>query len=254
MTKAISVEVDRFRDRPIEGDYPILIVDALYEKVRVDGRVVNEAIMVVCGVNCDGNREVLAVEAMPEESKETYLWLFRKLQNRGLKSPKLVISDAHKGLTTAITEGLLGASWQRCKVHFMRNILAHVSKKNKADFANELKSIWLSVDAEEARLKARKLMDKHQKSSPAAIKCLKDGLEDSLTFYAFPEVDHRKISSTNMLERLNREIRRRTRVVTIFPNIDAYLRLMTTFILDYTECWKTGKAYIQMEAIQTLLK
>lgn len=249
MNKGLSDEVERFRNRPIEREYPILIVDALYEKVRENGHVQSMAIMVICGVNLDGYRELLAVEPMPEESKETYCWLFKKLESRGLKAPKLIISDAHKGLTAAITECLIGSSWQRCKVHFMRNILAHVSRKDRAAFAAELKEIWLAKDITQARERARYIINKYQLKHPKAIDCLKEGLEDSLTYYAFGEVDHRKLSSSNMIERLNREIRRRSRVVSVFPSQDAYLRLITSFLIDYTKDWdKKGRAYISLDS------
>ena len=236
-------------------EYPILVVDALYEKVRENGRIMSMAVIVVCGVNLDGFREILAVEPMPEESKETYSWIFKGLQSRGLRSPSLIISDAHSGLRAAITECLVGTSWQRCKVHFMRNILAHVTKKDKASFAAELKEIWLAKDAEDARARAKGFVNKYQKKYPDAVNCLMDGLEDSLTFYAFGEIDHRKISSSNMIERLNREIRRRTRVVSSFPSKASYLRLITAYLMDYTEDWdKKGRAYIAPESMQRTVK
>ena len=119
------------------------------------------------------------------------MWLFKKMQARGLKAPKLMISDAHKGLTSAITECFVGTSWQRCKVHFLRNIMAYVTKKDKAAFADELKKIWLAKNMDDARTTARAFTDKYQTKYPDAVNCLKEGLEDSLTFYAFGDIDHR---------------------------------------------------------------
>jgi putative transposase len=145
MTKGLNEQVQEFRSRALDKScYPVLWVDALYEKVRVDGRVVSMAVQVVCGVNEDGKREVLAVEPMLDESRESYAQLFQALQARGLKAPKLVISDANKGLIAAIRESFPGSSWQRCKVHFMRNILAHVPQREKESFAAQLKEIWLA--------------------------------------------------------------------------------------------------------------
>jgi transposase-like protein len=219
----------------------------------MDGRIVSMAVLVVCGVNTQGQREVLAVEPMLDESKESYSQLFQCLKQRGMETPSLVVSDANKGLTAAIRECFPGSSWQRCKVHFMRNILAHVSQKEKDAFAAQLKEIWLAPSADLARQRARQLSEQYEKRFPKAIEILEEGLEDSLAFYAFPELDARKISSTNMLERLNKEIRRRTGVVGIFPNPDSYLRLVTTYLMEYAEDWSVSRAYLNPKSIQTLL-
>jgi putative transposase len=167
-------------------------------------------------------------------------------------TPLLVVSDANKGLIAAIRESFPGASWQRCKVHFMRNILAHVPQKEKESFAAQLKEIWLAPSAEIARQRAEQISEQYGKRFPKAIEFLEDGLEDSLAFYAFPELDARKISSTNMLERLNKEIRRRTSVVGIFPNPDSYLRLVTTCLMEYAEDWSVSRAYLNPKSIQIL--
>ncbi len=168
--------------------------------------------------------------------------------------PSLVISDAHSGLVAAIRESFPGASWQRCKVHFMRNILAHVSHKDKQTFAGKLKQIWLAPDEKTARKRANALAEEYEKRFPKAIATLEDGLEDSLAFFTYPKLDPRKISSTNMLERLNKEIRRRTRVVGIFPNPDSYLRLITTYLMEYAEDWSVSRAYINPQAMESLLQ
>lgn len=250
MAKELDVQVETFRNRPLDDShYPVLWVDALYEKVRYDGRVVSMAILLVCGVSETGTREVLAIEPMLEESRESYAQLFAKLKARGLQSPSLVISDAHAGLVAAIRECFPGASWQRCKVHFMRNIMAHIPHRDKQAFAAELKQIWLASDAEAARKRADALAEKYEKRFPQAIQTLEDGLEDSLQFLAFPALDFRKISSSNMLERLNKEIRRRTRVVGIFPNSDSYLRLVTTYLMEYAEDWSSSRAYLSTQSI-----
>ena len=159
-----------------------------------------------------------------------------------------------KGLVAAIRKSFPGASWQRCKVHFMRNILAHVPQKEKDAFAAQLKEIWLAPNEDLARQRARLLSERYEKRFPKAIEILEEGLEDSLAFYAFPELDARKISSTNMLERLNKEIRRRTNVVGIFPNSDSYLRLVTTCLMEYAEDWSVSRVYLNPKSIQTLLR
>ena len=255
MTKALNDQVDTFRSRTLEDmRYPVIWADALYEKVRYGGRVVSMAILVVCGADEHGQREVLAIEPMLEESRESYKQLFESLKERGLKPPSLVISDAHGGLVAAIRESFPGASWQRCKVHFMRNILAHVTHKDKQTFAGKLKQIWLAPDEATARKRANALAEEYEKRFPKAIATLEDGLDDSIAFFSFPRLDSRKISSTNMLERLNKEIRRRTRVVGIFPNPDSYLRLVTTYLMEYAEDWSVSRAYINPQAMESLLQ
>ena len=253
MTKGLNDQVDEFRNRPLTSDhYPVLWVDALYEKVRYGGRVVSMAILLVCGVNGEGKREVLALEPMLEESKESYRQLFEGLKERGLKRPFLVVSDAHKGLVAAIRDCFPGASWQRCKVHFMRNILAHVPHKEKDRFASLLKGIWLTTDIKAAKQRAKDLADEYRTKCPKAIETLEDGLEDALTYLSFPSLDARKVSSNNMLERLNKEIRRRTRVVGIFPNPESYLRLVTAYLMEYSEDWSVTRAYLSEESLQSL--
>ena len=255
MTKGLNEQVNAFRSRSLsQSSYPILWVDALYEKVRIDGRIVSMAILVVCGVDEHGQRDILAIEPMLEESEEAYLQLFRGLQERGLRTPELVVSDAHAGLVAAIRKGFPGASWQRCKVHFMRNILAHIPHKDKDAFAQNLKTIWLAPTREQACKLAEEICRQYEHRFPKAIRCLEDGLEDSLSFYAFPQLDARKISSTNVLERLNREIRRRTSVVGIFPSADAYARLVTTYLMEYAEDWSASRAYLSEQSVQAILQ
>ena len=228
-------------------------MDALYEKVRVDGRIVSMAILIVCGVDENGYRDIIAVEPMAEEFKSSYGVLFQNLKDRDLSTPKIIISDAHSGLVSAIRESFPGASWQRCKVHFMRNILVYVPQKEKKAFAAVLKEIWLAPTAELARKRAYDVIDTYAKRFPKAVQCLEDGLEDSLAFYAFPMLDARKISSSNMIERLNREIRRRTSVVGIFPNESSYVRLVTTYLMECAEDWSVSRAYISHESIAATL-
>ena len=250
ITKELNDQVAAFRQRPLQETYPVLWIDSLYEKIRVGHQVKNLAVAVVVGLDENGKRDILAIEPMYEESETTYQSLFDNLKERGLKNVWLVVSDAHKGLVKAIQKSFIGCSWQRCKVHFMRNILAHVPAKGKAEFANRLKQIWLQPDMESAQAYANSFMDTYENKYPGAIKILEEGLEDSLQFYTFKRIDHRKISSTNILERLNREIRRRTAVVGVFPNMDSYIRLITTYRIEYSEEWSTGRSYVKPEIIQ----
>ena len=253
MTERLNEEAKNFRKRSLAGhSYPVLWVDALYEHVRTGGKVLSMAVEIVCGVNEEGAREIIAIETMLTESESSYSQLFDSLMARGLSGVKLVISDAHPGLESAIRKKFVGASWQRCKVHFMRNVLAHIPNKEVETFAARLKEIWQSPTATKARLVAKELAQTYEKRYPKAIDVLMAGLEDSLSYYEFPGLDPKRISSTNMLERLNREARRRSSSVTVFPSPESYLKLMTMYLIEYSEDW--GKhCYLNREAIQNLL-
>ena len=255
LTKGLNEQAEEFRSRTLSGhEYPVIWADALYEKVRSNGRVVSMAVLVICGVNEEGRREVLAVEPMAEESEASYTEVFRHLKERGMSTPRLVVSDAHSGLVSAVRREFPGASWQRCKVHFMRNILAHVPQRDKERFAADLKEIWLAPNGAEARNRAEGFIAKYENKYPKAIRCLEDGLEDSLSYYAFPPIEAKKTSSANMLERLNREIRRRTRGVGIFPNEDSYTRLVTMHLIEYSEEWSVKRgSYFSPDSIRSML-
>jgi len=247
--RELDSQVADFQGRPLAEEYPFLFIDALYQKVRVEGRVVSVAVMIACGVNPAGSREILAVEPMFDESEDSWRLFFRKLKARGMKRTALCVSDAHAGLQAAVRKEWLGASWQRCKVHFMRNILAKVPHREKARFAAHLKQIWLEPDKKSAKRAAAALIDDYGKRFPDAVRCLEEGLEDSLSFYDFPEVDKKRISSTNGQERLNMEIRRRSRVVGVFPSVASYLRLTICYLIEYSEDWENERSYIREDKV-----
>ena len=244
LTEELNEQVEAFQQRKLEATYLVLWGDALYERIRDNRAVKNMAVLVVTGINTEGKRDILAVEPMYEESTATHTKLFENLKERGIKKVWLVISDAHKGLVKAARESFVGCSWQRCKVHFMRNILGCVSSRDKKFFAEKLKQIWLQPDYDSAKKYADGLMNEYEGKYPQAIATLEEGLEDSLQFFNFRQIDARKIASTNLLERLNREIRRRTKVVGIFPSMDSYIRLVTSYLIEYSEDWSSGRSYI----------
>lgn len=250
MTKELETQVREFQNRELDKEYPVIWVDALYEKIRDNGKVHNMAVMVVTGVNLEGKKQHLAVEPMYSESEATYTALFDKLKTRGVEKVHLVVSDAHAGLVSAISKSWIGCVWQRCKVHLMRNILAHIPASAKANFAGKLKQIWVQDTEEMARKVAAMVMEEYRAKYPKAIETLENGLEDSLQYYHFPLVDTRKISSTNHQERLNREIRRRSRVVGVFPNMASYVRLIVCYLVEYEEEWMTSRAYMGPETLQ----
>jgi len=252
INQGLNEQVEAFRNRPLEPEYPVLWIDALYEKIRLEDRVVNMAVLIVTGINRCGTREILAIEPMYQESEATYGLLFQKLKERGLKDVWLIISDAHAGLQAAVRKSFLGASWQRCRIHFMRNILAHVGQREKAMFAAKLKQIWLQPEKTSAMRLARLFIAEYRDRFPEAIETFRQGLEDSLQFFAFQDIDAKKVSSTNMQERLHREIRRRSRVVGIFPSAESYVRLVASYLIEYSEEWSTGRSYIRAETINAL--
>ncbi|WP_353661857.1 IS256 family transposase [Hydrogenimonas sp. SS33] len=255
INKGLDEQVEAFRNRPLRKEYPFVWVDALYEKIRNhEGRVISTALMVAYGVTIEGNREVLAIEPFVAESTETWKSFFDKLRTRGVEKIALLISDAHQGIQKAFKQSFIGASWQRCKVHFMRNILAHVPHRAKERFAARLKSIWLQESREDALKIAQMVIDEYDKKFPEAIEVLQNGLEDSLQFYHFPQIDKRRISSTNVLERINKEIRRRSKVVSVFPSRESYLRLIATYLMEYTEDWESERSYIQPAKLQEVME
>ncbi|BCD62094.1 transposase [Nitratiruptor sp. YY08-26] len=255
INKGLDEQVKEFRNRPLQKEYPFVWVDALYEKVRdYEGKVVSTAIMIAYGVNLEGKREILAIEPFINESVESWKNFFNKLQARGLQKIALLISDAHLGIQKAFKETFLSASWQRCKVHFMRNILAYVPHRAKEKFAAKLKTVWLQENKKDAQVIAQMIIEEFGKKFPEAIETLQNGLEDSLQFYHFPQIDKRRISSTNVLERINKEIRRRSKVVSIFPSRESYLRLIATYLMEYTEDWEIERSYIQPDKLQQVME
>lgn len=250
MNKSLDEMVKEFRERPLEKELPVVWIDAVYEKIRAGKHVKSMAVMIAKAIDMDGKPSIIAVEVMENESEATYTELFNKLKARGLEKVWLCVSDAHTGLQAAIRKCWTGSVWQRCKVHFMRNIMATVPKKQKESFGAELKKIW-QAETREAAIKLKdafvaKYADRYEK----AVECLEEGFEDSVQFYGFSKIDSKKISSTNTLERLNKEVRRRSRAVGIFPSAESYLRLMTASLIEYSEDHLTGASYISAETLR----
>jgi len=252
VTKDLDTEVNRFRSEPISEQYPVIWIDALYEKIREDQKVVSKAIMVAMGINADGHKEILAIEPMDNESKDTWELFFNKLKDRGLKQVGLVVSDAHAGIQAALKSSFLGRAWQRCKVHFMRNVLARVPHKHKALIGKQLSHVFNQENYDQAKQIAKEVIIKFNTKFPDAMDILSDGLEDALQFFNFKDLPYGRTSSTNHLERLNLEIRRRSNVVGIFPSTDSFLRLIGSYLLEYQADWATGKAYIRPDRLNLL--
>ena len=250
LTGQLDTDLSAWRERRLEGvAYPYLVVDARYEHVRVDGRVVSQGVLVVKGVRSDGQRELLAVDVADSESEATYDALFRRLKERGLHGVQLVTSDDHKGLVAAIQRHFQGASWQRCQVHFLRNARGMVARKHQAALTSDLKAIYAAPDRVWALDAARGVVERWSASHPAVAAWIETGIEDTLACFSFPEPHRRRIRSTNGLERFNQELKRRTRVVRIFPNREACLRLVTALCVEQSEEWLSGRKYLDMELL-----
>jgi putative transposase len=249
----LDSELTAWRSRPLEAEgYPYQFVDARYEKVRVGGRVVSQGVLVVSAVRePDGFREILAVEVADTESEATYQDLFRSLKARGLKGVELVVSDDHEGLKAAVERHFQGASWQRCQVHYARNLLGMVGAKKRKELAAQLRAIFVATSREQALEIASEVADRWRGKGYEKVAChLEEHIEECLTCLSFAESHRRRIRTTNGLERFNQELKRRTRVVRIFPNRESCLRLVSALAVEQSEEWVTGRRYLDMEELR----
>jgi len=234
LCEEIDVRVKAFLTRPIEGDWPYIWIDATYIKVRQNGRIVSVAVIVATGVNTDGRREVLGMAVGPSEAETFWTEFLRSLARRGLRGVKLIISDGHEGIKAAVSR-VFSSTWQRCRVHFMRNLLAHAAKSGRRVVAALMSAAFAQDDAEAAKAQWRTVADQLRPKLPKLAQFLDEAEVDVLAYMTFPK-DHRcKIHSTNSLERLNGEIKRRTDVVGIFPNEEAIIRLVGAILLEQND-------------------
>lgn len=246
----LDLELETWRARPLTAEaYPYVFVDARYEKVRVDGRVVGQGVLIVTAVREDGFREILALQTADTESEATYHELFRSLKARGLKGVRLVTSDDHEGLKAAIERHFQGASWQRCQAHYARNLTGLVSRAKRKELGEGLRGVFAAPTREVALRLAWELADQWRGSHPEVAEHLEENIEECLSCLSFPESHRRRIRTTNGLERFNQEIKRRTKVVRIFPNREACLRLVTALAVEQSEEWLTGRRYLDMEEL-----
>ena len=248
----IDVRVKAFLDRPIEGDWPYLWIDATYIKVRQNGRIVSVAVIVAVGANADGRREVLGMAVGASEAETFWTAFLRDLARRGLRGVKLVISDAHEGIKAAVSK-VMNASWQRCRVHFMRNVMAHAGKSGRRVVSAFMSAAFAQDDAEAAKAQWRKVADQLRPRLPKLAGLLDEAESDVLSYMTFPPAHRAKLHSTNPLERLNGEIKRRTDVVGIFPNEAAIVRLVGAILLEQNDEWAVQRArYLSLESVAGL--
>ncbi len=245
----LDAEVERFRTRPLTGPYPYLWLDATYLKVRQNGRVVSMAVVIAIGVNAEGRREVLGVDVGPSEEEAFWQQFLRGLVERGLSGVQLVISDAHAGLKRAVASILQGASWQRCRVHFVRNALALVPKGAQQLVAATIRTVFAQPDAMSAREQWRRVADGFRDRFPRLADLMDEAESDVLAYLAFPSAHWRQIWSNNPLERLNKEVKRRSDVVGIFPNDAAVIRLVGAILAEQHDEWQVSRCYFSVESL-----
>ncbi len=247
----IDERVNAFLSRPIEGDWPYLWIDATYLKVREAGRIVSVAVIIAVAVNTDGVREVLGMAIGPSEAEPFWTGFLRSLTRRGLRGVKLVISDAHVGIRAAVAK-VLKSTWQRCRVHFLRNALAHAGKGQRQMVLALINTVFAQDTQDAAIAQWRVVADQVRDKFPKLGKLMDDAESDVLAFMSFPKAHRVQIHSTNPLERLNAEIKRRTDVVGIFPNEAAITRLVGALLLEQNDEWQLQRRYLQLEGLQAL--
>ena len=250
VNKTLDESLERFAKRPLEETYPYLVLDARYEKVRQDGMIRSQAVQIAIGLHQEGRRQILAVELANRESTTSWQDLLLQLKSRGLTGVELVVSDDHPGLKRAIAEVLPEAVWQRCYVHFLRNALDHLPRKAVDDCLQELRWLYDRRDLAEAQKDLAQWLERWGSKYPKLCCWVEENIGETFTFYHLPLPHHKHMKSTNMLERFNEEIKRRTRVVRIFPNEASCLRLIRALAVETHEGWLEANRYLNMELLK----
>ncbi|MHC2262315.1 putative transposase [Sinorhizobium meliloti] len=250
INKRLDESLKAFAERSLEEPFAYLILDARYEKVREAGVVMSQAVLIAVGIDWDGRRQILPVEMAGRESRSAWKDFLVRLKGRGLKGVELVVSDDHAGLVAAIGEVIPEAAWQRCYVHFLRNALDHLLRKHGDDCLQELRWLYDRRDLDEAKADLAAWLGKWSVRYPRLTSWIEETIEQTLTFFRLPRQHHKHLKSTNMLERLNEEIRRRTYVVRIFPNTESCLRLVRALAVETHENWMEANRYINMDDLR----
>lgn len=250
----LDAELERFARRKLESELPYLILDARYEKVREDGVIRSRAVLVAIGIDWEGRRQILAVESAGRESTTSWRELLLSLKQRGLRGVRCAVSDDHPGLKRAVAEVLPEACWQRCYVHFLRNALDHLPRKADDDCLTELRWLYDRRDGTEARQHLAAWLERWQAKYPRLTRWVEEQIEETFTFYRLPQSHHKHLKSTNLLERFNQELKRRSQVVRIFPNDASCLRLIRALAVEQHEEWLDGARYLDMQPLADLHK
>ena len=250
VNKTLDESLERFAKRPLEEDYPYLVLDARYEKVRQEGVIRSQAVQIAIGINDEGRRQVLAVELANRESQTSWKDVLLELKSRGLRGVEFVVSDDHAGLKRAIAEVIPEAVWQRCYVHFLRNALDHLPRKAVDDCRQELRWLYDRRDLSEAQKDLTQWLERWGTRYPKLCEWVEENIGETFSFYRLPLQHHKHLKSTNMLERFNEEIKRRTRVVRIFPNEASCLRLIRALAVETHEGWLEANRYLNMDLLK----
>ncbi|HEM1535633.1 TPA: IS256 family transposase [Legionella pneumophila] len=247
LCSGLDARVRAFNERRFDGEsYPFIMVDAMFIKCRDGDRVVSRAALTISGIRNDGYREILGLRIGDTESYATWDEAFKWLKSRGLKGVMYVVSDQHAGLVEAARKHFQGATWQRCQVHLMRNILGFASVRHRKDIAEKAKLVFQAPDMEEARRRRDEFIDVFEKKAPKAVACLEEAFDDAMAVMALPEKYRKRLRTTNMQERLNEEVRRRERVIRIFPNDESAWRLIGALLAEFNEQWQSRR-YLDMD-------
>lgn len=245
---ALDPAVQAFRERPLEKRYPFVVVDAIYTKVRENGRIRSKGLMIAIGINEQGYREILGFCCADSETEAGWTAFFRELKDRGLAQVEMVVSDSHKGLVQAVKQCFQGSMWQRCQTHFSRNMLDVCPKRLQPEMKAALKSLYEADDHATAALLRDNMVSRFQEEAPKAANLLEESFEDILSVLNLPFSLRRRLRTTNGIERLNEEIRRRERVIRIFPNEESLLRLIGALLMETHDAWQSGKVYLDLAA------
>lgn len=251
LCQELDADIQAWRDRPLEQAYPYLIIDATYLYIRTGGKVVSKGVLIVTGVSQSGHREVLALQVAHSETEATWTTLFKDLKNRGLKGVLLVTSDEHNGLVNALKRHFQGASWQHCQTHFHRNIRGITPPKHQRQVTDALKDVFNATDLQTAQRRLNEMIETYENILPKLAEKLDRDALHCLTCLDFPQQHRKRLRTTNSLERLNREIKRRADVVQIFPNDQACERLVGALCMEWSEDWITGRRYLDMVHLNT---
>ena len=242
----LDKKLNLWRKRKLTSTYPYLVVDARYERVRTIEGVVPKAVMIVIGISEDGYREILSIDIGNSENETDWGQIFKTLKERGLKDVQYVVSDDHKGMVKALQRNFQGSVWQRCQVHFIRNFISKLSRRKAKLYIPLLKDVFAATNREDAIIRKNRLIDKLEIEKPEIARWIDEEIESCFSVYNLPESHHKRMRSTNMIERLNQELKRRSRVIRIFPNDASCLRLLGTMCMEQSEVWESGRMYLTM--------
>ena len=249
LCKKLDPVVEQFRNRPLEKHYPFLMFDAMYLKVREEA-VKSIWFLIAIGVDEEGSREILGFRVADSESEQSWGEFFQSLKKRGLTNPLLVTSDNHGGLVSALKKNFQGATWQRCQTHFSRNLLDYTPKALQPQMKESIREVYEATDLTSARMAKDRLLHEYEKKAPKAMKLLDEAFDDITAVLILPLKYRKRLRTTNGLERLNQEVRRRERVIRIFPNQASVIRLLGALLMEHDERWSTGRKYLDMEQLE----